>query len=80
MDKRILIINIVITFCDFLICALGMAVFGWAAFFFGKWWISLFGVIPLTLYSSHGLLVDSDIQQDKLEKLKPQPKEVEKDA
>lgn len=62
MDKKVLILNIVITICDFLVCVFALIVVGWAAFFFGKWWIALFGIVPLALYSSHGVIVESDLK------------------
>ena len=62
MDKQLFKINILFAIADFLICGLGLCLFAWAAFFFGKWWISLFGVIPLMLYSNHGILITADIE------------------
>ena len=63
MDKQLFRINILFAIADFLICGLGLAVFAWAAFFFARWWITLFCVIPLAFYSSRGIIIDADVEE-----------------
>lgn len=43
---------------DTLIAALSIAVFGWGAWFFGRWWILLFTVIPLLSFMTHTVIAD----------------------
>lgn len=62
MSKELKTINTLYAVCDTLIAVLAIAAFGLAAYFFNKWWIVLFTIIPLFLYSSHTLIVDADIK------------------
>ena len=43
---------------DTLIAALSIITFGWGAWFFGRWWILLFTVIPLVSFMSHTVIAD----------------------
>ena len=56
--------------CDFIICALATAIIGYAAFVFDKWWIALFALIPVALYTNHGIIVNSQIQDADFEEVK----------
>lgn len=56
--------------CDFLICALATAIIGYAAFVFCRWWIALFALIPVALYTNHGVIVNSQIEDADFEEVK----------
>lgn len=71
MNDNLYKINVFYGVTDFLLCAIGVAAFTGAAFFFGKWWLILFAVLPLCLYTNHGLIIESDLKQSKVEELKP---------
>lgn len=43
---------------DTLIAGLSISLFGWGAWFFGRWWILLFTVIPLVSFMSHTVIAD----------------------
>ena len=58
-SKQLTIINITLAIVDTIIAAIAIAAFGWGAWFFGRWWILLFTIIPLALFSSHSIIVES---------------------
>ena len=58
MSNKLFVLNIICTVCEMLICALVICVFAWMAHCFTKWWISLFCVIPLTVYNGWKLLAE----------------------
>lgn len=61
MDKKLFVLNIVFAITDTLMCLAVVAVFGFMAWKFGKWWISLFNLVPLALFQSHTLIINADI-------------------
>ena len=65
MSKELKTINILYAVCDTLIAVLAIAAFGLAAYFFNKWWIVLFTIIPLGMYSQHTLIIDADLDAAK---------------
>lgn len=64
MDKTFKTINIILVIADTIIAALAIAGFGAAAYVFSKWWITLFALFPLTLFYSHGIIVDTEVKQE----------------
>ena len=74
MTSKLLTLNITYAIVDTIIAALAICVFGWGSWFFGKWWITLFSFVPLALFNGHSIIVDADIQQAKLDALKPEEK------
>lgn len=72
MDKKLFWMNILIAVFDVVVCVAMVAMFGLAAFHFNRWWITLFALLPLLLYENHTLIVDADLQQAKIDALKPQ--------
>ena len=72
MTEKLYKLNKLFIIADFLIAALGVCVFSYSAFHFGKWWIALFALIPLSLYMNHGLILDREITNAKVEELKPE--------
>lgn len=47
--------------CDTIVCLAAILAFGYAAIYFDKWWINLFNLLPLSLYSRHTVVVDYDL-------------------
>ena len=62
MTKRLLVINVVYAVVDTLIFAIGICGFTMCAIHFGKWWLVLFNLIPLSLFSRHSLIIDNDLE------------------
>ena len=69
MSKSLTAINIILVVTDLLLSALCVIAFSWASFFFSKWWLVLFTLIPVMAYSHHSIIIESDIQQDRIDKL-----------
>ena len=69
MSKRLTFLNTVLVITDLILSALTVAAFAWAAMFFNKWWIILFAIIPLAVYSQHSMIIDSDIREAKVDEL-----------
>lgn len=69
MSKSLTVINIILVVTDLILSALCVIAFSWASFFFDKWWLVLFTLIPVMAYSHHSIIIESDIQQDRLDKL-----------
>ena len=63
MSKSLVVINIIWAVIDTLICALAVVAFAWGAFYFGKWWVLLFNIIPLALFNQHSLIVNADLER-----------------
>ena len=72
MNDNLFKINVFYAVSDFVLCALGVCAFAGASYFFGKWWIVLFALLPLAMYSNHGLIIESDLRQAKADELKPE--------
>jgi hypothetical protein len=62
MTSKLLALNITYAIVDTIIAALAICTFGWGAWFFGRWWIILFTIIPLVLFNTHSAIVDADIE------------------
>lgn len=63
MSKPLAAINIIWAIVDVIICSLAILAFGWGAWFFGKWWLLLFVIIPLALFNQHSLIVNADLER-----------------
>ena len=63
MSKSLVAINIIWAVIDTLICALAIVAFVWGAFYFGKWWVLLFNIIPLALFNQHSLIVNAGLER-----------------
>lgn len=63
MNNRLLAINIIYAIVDVILGALGICAFGWGSWFFGRWWMLLFTIIPLTLFSTHSVIIDADFKE-----------------
>ena len=69
MDRKLLTLNIFYAIADVIIGLAGIAVFGAGAWFFWKWWLLIFTLLPLILYNNHTLVINEDIQlQDEAQK------------
>lgn len=62
MSKSLTAINILWAITDTIINALAILAFAWGAWFFARWWILAFNIIPLALFHAHSLVIDHDIQ------------------
>ena len=63
MDKNIKALNIIYAITDTLIAALSIVSFAYMALHFERWWILLFSILPLILYSQHTLVLESGIRR-----------------
>ena len=63
MSKPLAAINIIWAIVDVIICSLAILAFGWGAWFFGKWWLLLFVIIPLALFNQHSLIVNAGLER-----------------
>ena len=62
MTRKLLALNITYAIVDTIIAALAICAFGWGAWFFGRWWIMLFTILPLMLFNTHSAIIDEDIE------------------
>ena len=62
MTSKLLALNITYAIVDTIIAALAICAFGWGAWFFGRWWIMLFTILPLMLFNTHSAIVSADIE------------------
>ena len=69
MSKRLMILNIVATIGAVIVCLAACAVFFFTAQYANRWWITLFSIVPLVMFNSHGFVLESDIQQSQLDEL-----------
>lgn len=74
MDNNISKLNIVLAVADTVVASLAIAAFGAAAYVFCKWWILLFSLLPITLFYSHSIIIDADIQEAEIDQLSPKAK------
>lgn len=65
MSSKLLVINIVFAIVDTIIAALAICAFGWGSWYFDKWWMLCFSIIPLVLFNSHSAIVEADIEAAK---------------
>ena len=63
MSRSLLAINILWAVADTAVCVLSILAFSWGASHFERWWLLLFTVLPLIMFSSHTLIVDADLQR-----------------
>lgn len=63
MSKPLAAINIIWAIGDVIVCSLAILAFAWGAWFFGKWWMLLFAIIPLVLFNQHSLIVNADLER-----------------
>lgn len=61
MDKRLGTLNIIFAVTDTLMCLAAIGVFGFMAWHFGKWWISLLNILPLVLFNTHSVIINADL-------------------
>ena len=69
MSNQAKTINILLCIVDTLVCALAIVVFAWCARHFERWWIILFSLVPLMLFNSHVLYMDTEKEGEDDEKL-----------
>lgn len=61
MTNKLLALNITYAIVDTIIAALAICAFGWGSWHFERWWMLLFTIIPLGLFNSHSVIVESGI-------------------
>lgn len=64
MDKKIFVLDVLITIADTLIAALAILAFAWGSRYFGRWWMLLFAIIPLALFNAHTLILDAPHEEE----------------
>lgn len=69
MSKSLTAINIILVLTDLILSALVVLGFAWAAWYFSKWWLVLFTLVPMALYSQHSIIIDSDLRQNAIDQL-----------
>ena len=65
LNKNLAVINAIMAVGDVAIAAIAILSFTYVSIYFGRWWITLFSILPILLYSSHSLIIDADIEQAK---------------
>ena len=60
MDRKLFILNIIITLVDTAISALAIIAFAWGAATFERWWLLLFALIPVLLFHAHPLVLERE--------------------
>lgn len=63
MSRSLLAINILWAIADTAVCVLAVLAFAWGASHFERWWLLLFTIVPLLMFSKHTLIVDADLQR-----------------
>lgn len=64
MDERSYRLNTTYAIVDTLMCLAAIAAFGFSAWYFGKWWMNLFNLIPLGMFSRHTVILDVEKGKD----------------
>ena len=72
MDDNLLKINRTLAITDTLMCVTSILAFAFAGWFFGRWWVNLFSLIPLLLFSSHTMILDAEFAAQKFGKDAPE--------
>jgi hypothetical protein len=49
--------NIVLSVCDAIVCIVSILCLCYLAVNTGKWWITLFGFVPLAFYNNHNIFL-----------------------
>ena len=62
MEDKLYRLNTTYAIVDTIKCLAFIAAFGFAAWEFGRWWVNLFSIIPLLMYSTHTIVIDDDIE------------------
>ena len=57
LDKKIFWLNIANIVSDMIVAILSIASFASVAYYFDKWWVCLFGLLPTFLFYNRGLLL-----------------------
>lgn len=63
MDERLYKLNMTYALTDTVVALVSILCFGVSAYFFERWWVNLFSIIPLALFHSHALVLDVDVAQ-----------------
>lgn len=71
MDDKMYHLNRLYAIIDTLVCLAAIICFGFGAYHFGKWWLNIFSIIPLLLFSQHSLVIEADLQAAKIQAIAP---------
>ena len=63
MSKKMTFINALLVTFDFIICLAVIAAFAACGYLFKHWWINLFSLIPLALFSTRGVIFECDAEK-----------------
>ena len=63
LSKRITFLNTLLVTFDFIICLAVIAAFAACGYLFKHWWINLFSLIPLALFSTRGVIFETDAEK-----------------
>ena len=59
MDRRLFALNTILAIVDTLIAALAILAFAWGSRYFERWWMLLFTIVPLILFNTHTLVLET---------------------
>ena len=62
MDERLFRLNTTYAIVDTIKCLAFIVAFGFAAWAFQRWWVNLFSILALLMYSTHTIVVEQDIE------------------
>lgn len=62
MNDKMLKLNRILAISDTIVSVIAILTLGACAWYFNKWWIVLFSIIPLLLFYSHPLVLDADYE------------------
>ena len=63
MDEKLYKLNRTYAIVDTIICITAVLAFTFCAWWFNRWWITLFNVLTILLYNQHTLLLESDMEK-----------------
>ena len=64
MGEKLYKLNITITIAEAIVTIVMVLCFGLSAWFFARWWINLFSLIPALLFHAHPLVIESGGEEE----------------
>ena len=64
MNKYLFVLNIICTVSELIVCCAVIFGFVFCAYHFGRWWISLFTIVPLLGYNGWKMIIDEREQKN----------------
>lgn len=62
MNDKMFKLNRILAISDTIVSVIAILTLGACAWYFNKWWIVLFSIIPLMLFYSHPMVMDADYE------------------